>query len=92
MIKSFRCKDTEKLFNRNRVLRFINIERIAQRKLAQLKAAKQLSDLMKSPGNQLEKLIGNRQGQFSIRINVQWRICFIWRDGDAYDVEIIDYH
>ncbi len=92
MIKSFRSKETEQLFNRQRVKRFEAIERAALRKLGMLHAAKRLRDLSVPPGNRLEKLHGDRKGQHSIRINDQWRICFIWREGDAHDVEITDYH
>ncbi len=76
MIKSFRCAQTKNLFNRNFSKRFINIERIAQRKLAQIDAAVRLSELRIPPGNKLEALKGNRIGQYSVRINDQWRICF----------------
>lgn len=72
--------------------RFRSIERNARRKLALLHSAAQLDDMRSPPGNRLEALSGNRRGQFSIRINLQWRICFIWKEGDAYDVEIVDYH
>ncbi|MGH9671198.1 MAG: type II toxin-antitoxin system RelE/ParE family toxin [Terriglobales bacterium] len=72
--------------------RFRGFERVAQRKLQQLEAAVELRDLSSPPGNRLEALRGDRKGQHSIRINDQWRICFVWRDGDAYDVEIVDYH
>lgn len=92
MIKSFRSKDTERLFNRERVKPFESIERSAQRKLAMLHATNELRDLSAVPGNRLEKLHGKREGQHSVRINDQWRICFVWRDGDAYEVEITDYH
>lgn len=93
MIKSFRCKNTEKLFQRQFVSRLPSeIRRNALRKLLLLDAAERLDDLKMPPGNRLEKLIGERQGQHSIRINVQWRICFRWHQGDAYDVEITDYH
>ena len=92
MIKSFRSKDTERLHKRQRVRRFRAIERVAQRKLRQLDAAVELRDLASPPGNHLEALHGDRQGQHSIRINDQWRICFVWREGDVYDVEIVDYH
>ena len=77
---------------RQRVKRFRAIERVALRKFRQLDAAIELRDLNSPPGNRLEALKGNRAGQHSIRINDQWRICFVWRDGDAYDVEIVDYH
>ena len=92
MIRSFRCKDTERLANHNRVRRFLSFERIAQRKLAQLEAAATLEFLRAPPGNQLEALRGDRKGSYSIRINRRWRLCFRFVDGDAYDVEIVDYH
>ena len=92
MIKSFRSRETEQLYSRERVKRYRGFERIAQRKLRQVDIATELRDLASPPGNRLEALHGNRQGQYSIRINDQWRICFRWRDGDAYDVEIVDYH
>lgn len=92
MIKSFSCKNTEKLASNNSVRRFKAIERVALRKLAQLKAAENLDFLRVPPGNHLEALKGDRKGQHSIRINQQWRICFVWKDGHAYDVEIVDYH
>jgi toxin HigB-1 len=92
VIKSFRSKDTERLHRRERVPRFRAIERVALRKLRQLDAAVELRDLASPPGNRLEALGGNRQGQHSIRINDQWRICFQWLEGDAYAVEIVDYH
>ena len=92
MIKSFRSKETERLHARQRVPKFRAFERVAQRKLRQLDIATNLRDLAAPPGNHLEALRGDREGQHSIRINDQWRICFVWRDGDAYDVEIVDYH
>jgi proteic killer suppression protein len=93
MVKSFRCKETEKVFLRQRSARFsADIYRIALRKLLLLDAAERLEDLRIPPGNHLEKLTGNRQGQHSIRINDQWRICFRWSAGDAYELEIVDYH
>ncbi len=93
MVKSFRCKETEKVFLRQRSTRFsADIYRIALRKLLLLDAAERLEDLRIPPGNRLEKLTGNRQGQHSIRINDQWRICFRWSAGDAYELEIVDYH
>ena len=92
MIRSFRDPDTEKLFRRESVLRFRAIERVARRKLDQIHFAAKLGDLAAPPGNRLEALRGDRQGQHSIRINDQWRVCFVWRDGDAYGVEIVDYH
>jgi proteic killer suppression protein len=93
MIKSFRSKETEKLFLRQRSLRFsADLHRCALRKLLLIDAAERLEDLRVPPGNRLERLTGNRQGQHSIRINDQWRICFRWSEGDAYEVEIADYH
>ena len=93
VIKTFRDKDTERLFSRQFSKRFPpNLHRAAWNKLAILDAAERLDDLRVPPGNRLEKLSGNREGQYSIRINEQWRICFRWRDGDAYDVEVTDYH
>jgi proteic killer suppression protein len=93
MLKSFRCKETEKIFLRQRSARFpTNVYRIALRKLLLLDAAEKIEDLRIPPGNRLEKLTGIRQGQHSIRINDQWRICFRWSEGDAYEVEIVDYH
>ena len=92
MIKSFRSKEAEQLHARQRVKRFRAIERVAQRKLRQLDIAAELRDLASPPGNHLEALKGDREGQHSIRINDQWRICFVWRDADAYGVEIVDYH
>ena len=91
MIISFKCKDTEELANGYRVRRFINIERTALRKLRQLQVSDRLDDLKVPPGNHLELLKGDRNGQFSIRINDQFRICFRWTIG-AEDVEIVDYH
>lgn len=88
MIKTFRCRETERLHHRERQKRFRVIESVARRKLRQLDAAAELRDLASPPGDRLEALRGDRQGQHSIRINDQWRICFAWRDGDAYDVEI----
>ena len=92
VIKSFRSADAAQLHARHRVKRFRAIERVAQRKLRQLDIAAELRDLRSPPGNHLESLKGDRGGQHSIRINDQWRICFVWRGGDAYDVEIVDYH
>ena len=93
MIKSFRDKETEKIFNRQFSAKLqLNIQRMARKKLVILDAATELNDLRIPPGNRLEALKRNRKGQHSIRINDQWRICFEWRDGDAYDVEITDYH
>ena len=92
MIRSFRCKDTERLAAGYRVARFAMIERVAQRKLAQLNAAATLAFLRAPPGNRLEALKGDRAGSYSIRINDQWRLCFRYSDGDAYDAEIVGYH
>ena len=93
MIRSFRDQQTENIFRRDRVKRFSpDVQRAALRKLAILDAAESLDDLRVPPGNRLERLKGDRKGQYSIRVNDQWRICFVWSDGDAYDVEIIDYH
>ena len=92
MIRSFRNKDVEALFNDLPVRRFRAIERIARRKLLYLHRARVLDDLKAPPGNQLEALKGDRKGQYSIRINDQWRVCFAWESGDARDVEIVDYH
>ncbi len=93
MIKSFSSREAQKLYEQgySKKLPF-NIQRIALRKLYIIEAATSLSDLRIPPSNHLEKLIGNRNGKYSIRINKQWRICFVWRNGNAYDVEMIDYH
>lgn len=92
MIKSFADKDTEALFDDRPSRRFRAIERMSRRKLEMLDAAERLDDLRRVPGNRLEKLIGDRAGQYSIRINERWRICFAWRERAAFDVEIVDYH
>ena len=92
MIHSFNDKDTEALFQSVLVPRFKNVERVARRKLLQLHAASELASLRIPPGNQLELLRGDRRGQHSIRINAQWRICFVWREDGAYQVEIVGYH
>lgn len=92
MIRSFKCADTEALFNRRRAPRFVNIEAAARRKLAYLAAARDLQDLRVPPGNRLEALKGNRAGQHGIRINDQFRICFVWTAEGPQDVEIADYH
>lgn len=92
MVRSFHDEKTEALFNDSAVPRFRSIERVARRKLLYLHRAKNLEDLRVPPGNRLEALKGGRKGQYSIRINDQWRICFRWHQGDAYDVEITDYH
>lgn len=92
MIRSFASSDTEALFHSEVVLRFRSIERVARRKLLQLHAATELASLRVPPGNRLEALKGDREGQCSIRVNDQWRICFEWRDDGAHEVEIVDYH
>ena len=93
MIKSFRDAETEKVFQRRFAARLPNdIQSVALRKLRMLSNATTLNDLRSPPANRLEKLRGDREGQYSIRIREQWRICFSWRDGDAYEVEATDYH
>ncbi len=92
MIRSFRCKETKKLFNDCTVRRFHPIRQAARRKLEMIEAATTVDDLRSPPGNRLEMLKGHRSEQYSIRINDQWRICFKWQNGDAWDVEIVDYH
>ncbi|MDA1216311.1 MAG: type II toxin-antitoxin system RelE/ParE family toxin [Chloroflexi bacterium] len=93
MIRSFRNRDTRRVFLRERLRKLQpDVQRAAQRKLAILHAAESLQDLRVPPGNWLERLSGDREGQQSIRVNDQWRVCFRWSDGDAYDVEIVDYH
>lgn len=93
MVKSFKCKETEKVFNRifSRKLPQ-NIQKLAMTKLWMLHAATDLRDLRIPPANRLEQLHGMREGQYSIRINRQWRICFEWRNGNAFNTEITDYH
>jgi len=93
MIQSFRCKETEKVFNGRFSQKLPqNIQRLAARKLEMLDGAGEFDDLKSPPGNRFEALTGNRAGQYSIRVNDQWRICFMWRAGKAYEVEITDYH
>ena len=92
MIQSFHCADTEKLFKGRRVARFSNIAVVAMRKLQMLNAAASLEFLRVPPQNRLEQLKGDRKGQWSIRVNDQFRVCFEWRDGHAWRVEIVDYH
>ncbi len=91
-IQSFKCDETRRLFDRVRVRRFVNIEAPVRRKLSYLDAARELADLRASPGNRLEALRGDRVGQYSIRINDQWRLCFVWSADGPRDVEIVDYH
>lgn len=92
MIQSFKCRDTESLFQGGHPRRFRAFERVAVRKLTQLDAARTLEFLRSPPGNRLEALKGNRRGQYSIRINDQYRICFVWADSGPAHVEIVDYH
>ena len=92
VILSFRCRETEALHRGFDSRRFRSIEGAARRRLARLQAATSLNDLARIPGNRLEALKGDRAGQYSIRINDRWRICFKWRDGNAHAVEIVDYH
>jgi proteic killer suppression protein len=91
-IRSFRCKDTEALYEGASPKRFRNVESVGQRKLQMLDDAVELRDLKSPPGNRLEALSGNRAGQHSIRINGQWRVCFVWSDAGPECVEIVDYH
>ncbi|HNW27761.1 MAG TPA: type II toxin-antitoxin system RelE/ParE family toxin [Spirochaetota bacterium] len=93
MIRSFKCKETEKIWNQIYSKKFpVSIQRIALRKLFMLQRAKELKDLTVTPANRLEKLKGDRKDQYSIRINDQYRICFIWEDSNVSEVEIVDYH
>jgi toxin HigB-1 len=92
MIKTFKNTETKNLFQGERVKRFVNIETVAMRKLAMLNRAEQIDDLRIPPGNRLEALEGNRAGYYSIRINDQFRVCFRFENGDAFEVEIVDYH
>ena len=93
MIKSFKCKETEKIWNEIHSRKFpADLQDRALRKLSLLEVAQTLDDLREPPGNRLEGLHGDRGGQMSIRINQQWRICFVWNDGEIEDVEIVDYH
>ncbi len=91
MIRSFSCADTEALFNSVAVARFRQIERVARRKLLRIHAATEIGALRVPPGNRLEALVGSRKGQYSIRVNDQWRICFVWKSDGAHSVEIVDY-
>jgi len=93
VIKSFKDRETQQIFTRQRSRRLpSDIQQVALRKLHMLNNANALNDLQVPPANRLEKLAGDRAGHYSIRINDRWRVCFTWRDGDAYDVEIVDYH
>ncbi|OVE74097.1 excinuclease ABC subunit A [bacterium B13(2017)] len=92
MIRSFHCKKTKALFNDIDVAKFRAFERFARRKLMYLNRARNLKDLRIPPQNRLEALKGDRKGQYSIRINDQWRICFVWKNNEVYNVEITDYH
>jgi proteic killer suppression protein len=92
VIKSFRCKDTKRLFETGRTRRFSAVQKTAERKLIQLHTAAALKDLASPPGNRLEALTGDREGQHSIRINSQWRLCFQWTEDGPEEVEIVDYH
>jgi proteic killer suppression protein len=92
MIQTFRGRDTEALFNGKRVRRFQAVTAQAERRLQILDSATSLADLVGLPSNRLEALQGDRRGQYSIRINDQWRLCFVWREDGAYEVEMVDYH
>ena len=93
MIKTFKDAETEKIYHRERSRKLLaDIQQVALRKLRMINNAINLHDLRVPPANRLEKLAGSRDGQYSIRINDQWRICFVWHENDAYDVEIVDYH
>jgi proteic killer suppression protein len=92
MVKSFACRDTEKLFKDRRVRRFQSFERQARKRLMVLNAAPSLNALMLNPGNKFHALEGKRKGQYAIRINKQWRVCFEWHVDNAFNVEIVDYH
>ena len=92
MIKTFKCRDTEALFDGKRVARFADIAAVAMRKLQMVHAATRVETLRVPPQNRLEKLSGERKGQWSIRVDDRFRVCFVWRDGGAWDVEIVDYH
>lgn len=93
MITSFKCNETKRIFNLEYSKKFpYNIQQVALRKLKMLHRAVSIADLRVPPANRLEKLHGNRSEQWSIRINMQWRICFYWKNGEAFEVEIVDYH
>lgn len=92
MIVNFKCKDTEALFSTGKIRRWSAIKNVAERKLLLLENATILEDLKAPPGNRLEALYGDREGQHSIRVNAQWRLCFVWTEQGISDVEIVDYH
>jgi proteic killer suppression protein len=92
MIRSFADEDTEQVFDRRPSRRYAIFERVALPKLRQIHSVSRVEELGELPGNRLEKLKGDREGLWSLRINDRWRICFEWRDGDAYEVQIVDYH
>lgn len=92
MIRSFADRETEQIFHRHHSRRYSAIERVAFRKLRQIRSVSKVQELFEPPGNRLEKLKADREGQWSLRINDQFRICFQWSDGDAYEVQIVDYH
>jgi proteic killer suppression protein len=93
VIRNFKDKETQKIFERKRSRQLpSDIQQVALRKLRMLNRAETLQDLRVPPANRLERLVGDREGQYSIRINEQWRICFTWQEGDAFNVEIVDYH
>jgi proteic killer suppression protein len=92
MIRSFADADSEQVFHHRHSRRYAAFERVAFRKMRQIHRVSRVEELYEPPGNRLEKLKGNREGLWSLRINDQWRICFEWKDGDAYEVQIVDYH
>jgi proteic killer suppression protein len=92
MIRSFVNEETEQAFNRHHSRRYAAFERVAFRKLRQIHSVSRVEELFETPGNRLEKLKGDRDGLWSLRINDRWRVCFEWRDGDAYEVQIVYYH
>jgi proteic killer suppression protein len=93
VIKSFKCRETERIWNQQISRKFPpGIQKVTLRKLLMIYGAEEIRDLTIPPAKRLEKLKGNRQGQYSIRINDQFRICFVWKDSDAFDVEMVDYH
>jgi proteic killer suppression protein len=92
MIRSFADRDTEQVFHHRHSRRYAAFERVALRKLRQIHSVSTVEELVAPPANRLERPQGDREGQWSVRINRQWRICFAWRDGDAYEVQIVDYH